>query len=64
LTHAFFSASRKRNFEIFADLPSEEVVDFAMTGYGGRFARLAVDVHRVAASLSEKYTAVLFEVAN
>jgi hypothetical protein len=50
--------------ELFADLPSQELVDCAMAGYGSALADTTIDVDRVPPALSEQLTAMLLEMAN
>jgi hypothetical protein len=53
-----------RNFYIFANLLSEEVVDLSMAGNGRRFTDRAVHIHRVTSAFTENLDTMLFQVTD
>ena len=51
-------------FEIPTYLPSQMLVDLAVTRHGRNLASLSVDIDQVPAALSQKFAAVRFRVSN
>ncbi len=54
---------RLRDFKIAANLAREKIVNFAMTGDGGRFAFGTVYIDRVISSFSQQGAAVMLQMA-
>lgn len=61
---SFDTKLRRRDAEIFADLPGKVVVDFGVSGNSRRFAGGTIDEDGVVGAFSQQFAPVILQVPN